>query len=344
MPITDVIAGHRYQTALAKQSAAGTAATVAEFAIPAYGGIVSPMENRTPFEILDGSAYSSGEFKDKAWSSGSVQFQSFPDSIGRLLTAHLGSDTMTGAGADKTHTIVFNGAPQWLTVWGQRPLTGTSVEWDRYMDSFIKSIELQYVAGSLFRAECEFLSRIGTVNVTAPTITTSNVLDAAGPYHTWAGADIKMDLATTPATTVVANLQSFTIKMSYDGADLLQTQNLTADFRDLQKWKVEMSGDFIVSDWAAYKNTFFGSATASNVDQSAVVTVGSLDVLVKTGPTVDALKSVQVKIPAITLSLEAPSPNVSGEGLKASMTGKLAKPASGAPVTAIVLNQVTPAY
>lgn len=342
-PISDLIQGHKFQTGIAKQSAAGTPATVAEFAIPAYGGAMKPQESRTPFEVIDGNAYRPGQYKDKAWVGGTVTFQSFPDSLGRLVTAHMGSDTVTGT-TNFTHTIVSNNAPQWLTLWTQRPLVGASTEWDKYEDCFMKSIELQYSAGQLFRVQCEVLGRLGTTTVTAPTITTTNILDSVGPYHTWAGATILLDLDATPAATALGNLQNFVIHMGYDGADVVQTQNLTADFRDIGLWTVTMSADFVMSDWAAFKATYFGSKTASNAAQSATVLAGALDFTIQTSPTVDANKIVQIKMPAVDFSLDAPDPDVSGKGLKTTLTGVLQKPTSGAPMTVLVKNLVSAAY
>src|SRR5438309_2292841 len=79
-----------------------------------------------------------------------------------LVTAALGSDAITGAGDPYTHTITSNNSPQWLGLWTKRPLTGASVEWDKFDDCFIKGITIQYAAGKLLQVQCDFLGRLAT--------------------------------------------------------------------------------------------------------------------------------------------------------------------------------------
>jgi hypothetical protein len=338
--VADVIQGHKFLNAFAKQSVEGTAVTTMEYAVPAYSDIVKPNEDRTPFEVMDGNAYRTGQFKSRADAGGTVELASFPDSIGRLLTAHLGSDTVTGT-TNLTHTIVFNNTPQWLTWFTQRPLTGASVEWDKFTDCLVKTVELRYVAGQLFRVYVEILGKKATGNVSAPTITTTNVLTSAAKKHTWAGATLKLDVDATPAVTAINNLKSFVIHMGYDNASLEQTENLTPDFRDLGVWNLSMSADFLVQDWAAYKATYFGSKTASNADSSPLVIAGALDFTIPTDPT-DANSTLQVLMPAVDFSLEAPAGDVSGKGLVVSLAGVTEQNAT--PITCKVKNQVAAAY
>jgi hypothetical protein len=339
----DVIQGHRYSVAVAKQSAQGTPATVADYTIPASAIDLLPRETREDFESLDGNAYNPGQFKSRADGSGSIDFFSFPDSIGRLVTASLGSDTVTGGSDPWTHTMVSNNTPQWLTIWVNRPLAGASNEWDRYADCLIRAVDLQWASGKLLMTHCEILAMKARTKATAPTGGVTNVLNATANKYIWSAPTLKMDFAATPAVTPIDNLTSFVLHFGYDNASFEQTDQLTPSYRDLGRWNVSLSADFLIQDWAAYYATNFGAlAPAANTDQSQLVLSGSLDFLIGTDP-VNANRTLQAQVPAMEFSITPPPPDPSGKGLRASLTGKLEKPASGQPLTIIAKNAVSAA-
>jgi hypothetical protein len=342
----DVLAGHRFATAFGVQSAEGTAVANPEYQVPVYGGALRPHENRTPFQVADGATYDPGEYKSMAWGEGSIDFAAFTDSVGRLFKAHLGSDTKTGAGDPWTHTMISNNTPEWLTFWTQRPLAGASVEWDRFVDCLVKTVEVQYVSGQLLRIHADVLSKVPRTKATTPVPVVTNVLDSATNKFTWAAPTMKLDLDATPATTTLnpSNFQSFTIHMGYDSAAFQQTDQLTPGFRDLGRWTVSMSGTYLLQNWDAYYATFFGAkAPAANTDVSATVVRGSLDFLLGTDP-VNANRTLQIQIPEILFSVDSPDPDVSGAGIKLDISGKLQRPASGQPLTVILKNGIATAY
>jgi hypothetical protein len=341
----DVLQGHRHKVALAKQSAEGTAATTAEYQIPIYGGLLLPVEERTDYEVAQGDAYRPGQFKSKAWGEGTIEFATFPQSIGRLLTGHFGLDTVSGAGDPRTHTITFNNAPHWNTLWVARPLTASTHEWDRFIDCLFRSVEIQYVSGQLLRARVDLLSKKARVKVSAPTITTTEVLDSAAQRYTWASPTLKLDLDATPAVTTITNIASFTLHFGFDGGTYEQTTELNPDYRDLGLWVVSMSAEILVQNWNEYYVAFFGSeAPSADTDQSGIVVRGAADLTLNIGPPTDANRLLQFQLPAMEFSITAPEPDISGKGLRATLTGRLQKPPSGEPVTAVLKNALSASY
>src|SRR5262245_2572832 len=315
----DVLQGHRFQIAIAKQTAEGTAASTAEYAIPGSALDLLPREERVDYESLDGNAFNPGQYKSRSDVSGSVDLFSMPASLGRLITSALGQDTVTGGSDPFTHTMVSNNAPLWNTIWINRPLAGGSSEWDKYTDCLIKSVDLQYTSGRLLVAHLEVLGKKSTVKATAPTITTTEVLNAATPKHTWAAPTLKLDLNATPATTAITNLASFVLHFGYDDATFEQTDSLTPSYRDLGRWPVSLSADFIMQDWNAVYTTFYGALSpGANTDVSITVLAGALDFTIGTDP-VNTNRTLQIQVPAMEFAIEYPTPDPAGKGLRSSL-------------------------
>lgn len=339
----DVLQGHRFKFAIAKQTAEGSAASTAEYAIPGASLDFLPREERVDYESLDGNAYNPGQYKSRSDASGVVELFSIPGSLGRLVTAHLGQDTVTGT-TNFTHTIISNNSPHWNTCWLNIPLAGGSSEWLKMVDTLVKSIDFQYTAGRLMTVRADLLAKKAVVKATAPTITTTEELNATTNKHTWAAPTLKLDLATTPASTSITNLASFVIHLGYDNATFEQTDQLTPTFRDLGRWTASFSAEFLLSDWTGLYTTFYGAAApGANTDPSITVLSGSLDFTVGTDP-VNANRTLQIQMPAVEFAFTAPTPDRSGKGLRSTVTGSLEKPASGEPVTVIVKNGVSADY
>lgn len=339
-----VIPGDKFRIALAKQSTGqGQVLTTAEYEVPFETGLIGPMETREMFPAL-GAAYQKGQYKTKTWTEGDITFFGFPDSIGRLLVAHMGTDAITGAGDPWTHTITFDNTFDFLNLFVARPLANGTVEWDRYLDTVIRSLDINWAGGELLRVVAGVIGQESTVAISAPTITTTNLLSEAGPYYTFADTVELLDLDATPAVTSTHALQTVDVHMGYDSMELIQTDLLKPSFVDLKKWNVGLSGSFLMADWAMFKSTFYGSKTASNTAQSATVVKGSIDLTIQVGPAALSTRTLQIKMPAVDFSIESPQPNSDGAGLVASFTGALGDPGGSAPITCILKNAVNVAY
>lgn len=339
-----VIPGHQFKFGLSKQSAEGTPATAVDYQIPVYSAGFKELQGRTPYEVADGGAYRSGQFIDSASMNGPIEWAAFPDSIGRLLTAHMGSDTITGAGDPYTHTIVSNNIPQWCTGWIGRPLTGATTEWTKATDLTVKSVDIVHQVKQMLHVSTELMAKTGMVKATAPTITVANSLTSAAEKFTFVNPTLKLDLNATPATTTITNLQSFTIHMGYESADHLWTTQITPSFRDLKLWTLSFSASFIMQDWNALYTTFYGAlAPSANTPLSNLVVSGALDFTIAVDP-VNANHTLQVTCPNMDFSIDAPDVNIDGSGIIVTLTGVTERPASAQPVTAVLKNAVSTAF
>jgi hypothetical protein len=342
----NVIQGHTFLVAFSKQSAAGTPATTYEFIVPIYGGLPKPAQDVQDFEVADGDPFRPGRYKQRGWAAGQIEFAAFPDSAARLINAHLGADAKTGSSDPWTHVLTRN-VPQWMTFWVRRTLPDGSFKWDRYDDALVKSVEISSGNGDMLRCTSEILAVNATTDVSAPSAASSpfgvtNVLDSTGPWYTWLGGTLKLDVSATPATTQVHNLENWTFHMGYDDAELVWTDQLVASFRDLGQWKVGLSGDFILQDYSFLNAVYYGSASPSaNTAIQQSIPQGSADFTIAVGPTANADRTLRIQAPALNFDSEYPDVDVSGKGLRASLTASLTKPASGEPVTVTMKNAIS---
>ncbi len=336
--------GHKFEIAVAKQTAEGTPATTADYSIPVFSGIMNPGEERAQHDATGPEAYRPGSFKKRADAGGSPVFGCFPNSLGRLAFGHLGSDTVTGSVDPWTHTMIRADNMPWETIWAKRPKVDGTFQWDRFEDAFFKSLEWQWATGMPLRVATEILAKKGRVDVAAPTVTTTNKYDNAEKWHHSIASTLKLDLDTTPAATQIRNVQSFTLRAAYADATLEQTDELHPRFRDLGLWSTGFSADVLLEDYAAYKATFFGSKTATDVPQSGTILVGAIDFTIDVGPAADANRTLQFLLPAQEFFLTPPEVDPSGKGLRATLTAALAKPASGEPFTLKLKNALSAAY
>lgn len=345
MAVTQVIPSNQYKFSLGKQTAFGSAVANPDYQIPVYDADIGPAEERSDLELIEGQAFLPGQYKTKAWFEGDVTWASHPDSNGRLLAAHYGtsSDTVSGT-TPKIHTYARKDAPAPHTMWVGRPVAGGTFEYDKGIDVIATELAFQYENGQLFKIGSHLMGASTLGVATAPTPTNVIFIPTAGLFgHTFARAALKLDLATTPATTSITTFQSFTVTSSYN-AEYIATQNLNPEFYSQGLWSLSMEATFIVKDWQAYNTTFFGSASPSaNTAQSSSAVAGSFDALIDHEPT-DANKTLQIKIPYMQFSLSRPTPNADASGLTASLTGVLSQPASGEPITVIQNNAVAASY
>lgn len=342
MGATAISSKHRF--CIAKQTAEESVAANAEFQIPIYSGIINPVEARGEHEATDTLDYRRGDYKQSAAVEGSVVVPSLPSSIGRLVQAHLGTDTISGAADPYLHTITKAATPPWVTAWVARPTVAGGYEWDRFEDCFIKALEFQIANGMVVKAQAEFLGKKAKTNVSAPTITTTEVLDSTGPWHHMAGATLDLDLDATPGASQVRNIQSGTIRFGYEQATLLQTDELTPRYRDLGLWSLGCSLDTVHENYEAYRATYFGSKSAADAYASQTVVRGALDFTFPVGAVANADRTLQIQLPSLQFSLTPAAVDVSGASVKAQLTAKLQHPGSGEPATVLVKNATSTAY
>lgn len=336
--------GHNWKFQFAKQDAEGTAETTADYQVPSFGGTILPVQQTQQYEVADGNPYRPGLFKLEGHVEGSPILPSFPDSGGMLSYLHLGTDTITGAADPWTHDLTRAATQPWATFWVHKPEPAGTYDIDQWFDCRVKAVEIQGEQGQPIRLASEILGKRASNDASAPTVTTTNVLDGTEKHHSMVGAVLDLDLDTTPAATQIRNVTSFTVRMDYPNLTFLQTDEFRPRYVDQGLWEVSFSADLILEDYASYKNTFFGSKTATGQDLSQTFPAGALDFTLTTAPTADANRTLQIQIPAMYFTATPPEPDISGAGLRVSLAGTLKQPAAGEPITVTYLNDVSVAY
>lgn len=353
MTTADIIPGHIFACYFAKQSAAGTPATTYDFSVPLYGGLPRPMQDIQDFEVADGDPFRPGRYKQRMWGEGSIEFGAFPDSAARLINAHLGADAKTGSADPWTHTLTRS-TPQWMTFWVRRTLVDGSFKYDRYDDCIVKVIEISAGAGRPLKLMADILAVNVTTFVSAPSATASplgvtNVLDEDDPWYSWVGTTLKVNFTGTPATAAVHNFEDWTFHMGYDDAELVWTDSLAASFRDIGQWKLGITGSFILQDYNLWNSVFFGAtAPSANTAMDQSIPQGAIDftIPIQSGATLPGGivandRTMNIVANYMNFTMDSPEVDVSGKGLRGSLTSTLTKPASGEPVTIKIKNALS---
>jgi hypothetical protein len=349
MAVVPVLVSNKFTYAAAKQSAWGTAAANPDYQIPFYNGSnVAPTQERSPLELINGQSYLPGEYVTGAGAGGVANFAAHPDSNGRIFAAHFGtsSDTMTGAGDPRTHTFARKDTPLPHTFWVGAPLTSATTQYDRLEDCICTQVQLIYTAGQFLQIGSTWLAARGVGNATTPTPTTTIQIPSAGNFgHTWARAVLKIDPATTPATTAITYLTDFTITSAYPDAQFVKTQNVTGDFYSQGLYALDFTATGLMQNRDFHNLTFYGTASpGANAAMTTLAVAGSLDFLIDQEPT-NTNRTLQVQIPYIQFSIDgAAEPSADAGPLTVSIKGKLNIPTSGEPITVIQKTAIATAY
>lgn len=331
----------RYRFALGKQASEGTAQGTPAFEYSLASGALMPEQDEKEYEATDVDDLPLGYYKSSA--RGMTDVTVFPDvdAIGLPWVLHLGSDSVSGA-SDYTHTITRSYTKGFVTPYGMRPeAPGGTDRWERQVDGFVKAIEVTATKGEPLMHKLEIISKEHQFHKSAPTPTTNARLGVSGTdILTMNRAVLKLDLNSTPASTTVRNIENVAIRSEYPNAEWIQTDELTPRYLDLGIYRCGISGEMVMESYAAYAQTFFGSATvSSDMTQSEVVVTGSLDFTFNIIPTTSATKSLQIQLPAMRFTVSPPEPSPGGEAVRFSITGAIQKPTSGEAVTVVLKNQ-----
>jgi hypothetical protein len=351
VPVVPVLVSNKFTYAVGKNPGAawGTPAANPDYQIPVYNGTnVAPTQDRSDLELINGQAFLPGEYITKAGGGGLANFAAHPTSNGRIFAAHFGaaSDTITGAGDPYTHTFARKDTPYPHTFWVGAPLSSSTTQYDRLEDCVCTQVQIIYSNGQFLQIGSTWLAARAVGNATTPTPTTTIAIPSAGVFgHTWARATLKIDPATTPATTAVTYLTDFTITSAYPNASFETTQNVTGDFYSAGLYSLEFTATGLMQNRDFHNLMFYGSVTpGANAAMTTVAVSGALDFLIDQEPT-SANRTLQIQIPYIQFSIDgAAEPSASADPLTVALKGKLSLPASGEPITVIAKSSVATAY
>ena len=349
MTVAPVLVGNKFTYGLGKQTAFGSAAANPDYQIPVYDGTdLGPTQERADLELINGQAYLPGEYITSAGGGGKVIFAAHPDSNSRIFAAHFGtsSDTVTGAGDPRSHTFARKDTPLPHTFWIGAPLTSSTTQYDKLVDAICNRCAIVYSAGKFLQLDTDWIAASSLGNATTPTPGTTIAIPSAGVFgHTWARAVLKIDPATTPATTTITYLSDFTITSEYADAKFITTENLTGDFYSQGLWSLTMTATGIMQNRDFHNLTYYGSASpGANSALSTSAVSGALDFTIDQEPT-SANRTLQIQIPYIQFSIDGrATPSANADPVQVTLKGKLSLPASGEPITIVQKTSVSTSY
>ena len=325
------------QAGIAKQSAEGTGATNPTYAHPVYAGLPGPAQATTRFNVTDVDNQYPGLVKTDAHWEADIVVPGFPASAGAYIVGLLPTDTKTGASDPYTHTFTPVGNDYFQTLFARRP----GDLYEKFVDGLIAELRMEMSADEPLKLGLRALGKTVTVLGSAYTPVTVEKYTATGEYFTPLGGTLKLDVATTPATTTVTNIVGGTIRIARQ-TDLVNTcENLTPGLISRGRMEVGVALDTVWQNFDAYRATFFGSTSGTTL--SSTIVMGSIDFTFACNG--NSNHSLQVKVPNVALLVpEPPQPDPSGAPFKVAIDGVAVQPAAGSIVEVVLKNAVSTAY
>lgn len=130
-----------FQYEMAAQAAKGSVAATPEFFLKAVGGSLSPKRTTGQTMTGDGNVFSSGfEYVDTMEAGGTLEVAAQPLSLGALVNAIFGVDTLSGMADPYTHKLTPNqssGGTDWYTFWKR-----VDDYWELYPDCKVSELTI----------------------------------------------------------------------------------------------------------------------------------------------------------------------------------------------------------
>lgn len=305
-------------------------------------GGLDPQSDEKDFETSDAQDVVEDFYFAKRWLTGDPQVLVDVDSIGSLYKAHLGADTPTGAGP-YTHAITKS-TPLWTTFMEMKPgVAGGTDYWIEADDVWIRAIEVEAMAGEPLNARLDLLGKKDKFNMATPPVPGRDMrlatTPSAGSIATMIGSTLKLDLATTPATTAIHNIERATIRSEYSG-DLIQTDEINPSYRFLGRFALGVTAEMIMTavEFQLLASTFYNTTTITTdmligANPANPITGAGLLTFNTIGAT--ASRSVAFTMPAMRWTATFPKVQPSGDAVRVTMTGKTKYNANPLTVTAI---------
>lgn len=313
---------------IGRQTTEGTA-VAPTICFATTGSLVSPGQSTEVVPVARGVLSPTVRAKTMHKVEGEIEMLATPKAIGYLLHSVMGGVT-SGAGI---HTFVFGDTQNFHTIHSR---LGTGNDDFRCVDSAVSELEFTWEAGKELKVKASIKGKVGekTSGVTFTPVETED-------FHLrYTGATMKVDLATTPATTQVRNIKKGSIKIIRN-LELILTDELSARFVQPQERNIEVSWTETFENSNTMRNAWFGGITGTGLASAGALypVYGSLDFLF----TRDATESkLQFQAPRMNFDVQAfPKAKPNGEHLELEVVGAAVLPTSGEMFTSILTNTHT---
>lgn len=217
--------------------------------------------------------------------------------LGPLIKGILSSESVSGS---YRHTFIPDTTDRWLTLFGQRP----GGLYEKFWDGQIESITLGFESGEPLDLGIVAMGKASSILGSAYTPGTTVQTGAADDWLTYVGAEVKLDIDSTPATTITPYIESGSIQVSRASSLIPSADGSIPIGIRRGPFNIKVSLEATWDSWDAYRATFYGSTAGSA--QSTTLVTGSL--ILKTTSRFTATRELTVKIPELLLLAEPVQP------------------------------------
>lgn len=322
-----------FSLGFAKQTAKGTAAATAVFAVPLMGGNLGPNRTVNDIEETTTTRLRAQSYASMVAVEGEPEYAVRLPSLGLLLYGAMGAKAVTGAADPYTHTFTLSNAQPWFTFFRQ----AADLVYERFVD--VKTnLTLTSEAGQPVKATFS-LSGITSSSLTVTTHTTAmaSVITDNGDalmHYDGAGAFLFETVAVSSIERIVVSINNnYTIQQG----DSLAGYDVSEGMRDIT---IETTQS--ITDAALYNRFHYGSAAPAT---GTAVNANTLE-LASSG--IDFKWTQDASAPARSLRITATKlqvteiggwePGTGNDPYKQTTTYRVYQPASGSGLTAVLIN------
>ena len=309
--------------------AKGVPATSSTRLIPFSGGNVSVTRETANFAETDSSRDQGTSYTVRSGVEGNPEAYVRDSYIHILLAGALGSDAVTGATPNKTHTITPANSLPYHTMWRMQ----SDVLWEKFDDCMISELSIKGDAGAPLTATASVMGLVPTRLTTNPvtswaalTPAVTAAITSDSPY-TYNNATVSLGGA------AVSTVKSFELQIN-NNVKVQQTDSVTPYDVVPGQREVTLSFDLLFENIDEYNLFNYGSTSGTAI--SSEITTRAAE-FTFAGASVN--NSIKFNIPRLAYEAFPVEPNAGGDPITVSVRAQ-AQRGSSSIITAEVKNQV----
>lgn len=315
----------------ARQTAKGSVATTPTYEIPMGGGHASPNREIGALPWTNDSQDPLGHYV--SFIGGVVQLSGLPMlpvSSVALWNAILGTVTTTGAGP-YSHDVTPNDELDWWTVFYAEP-----------SGDFVTVPDVKFSDATLNGSAGQPLTFDLNGEGGAPTYSdakwgSATLVEGVDPFFSFIKSTLKIDAATTPASTTVTNIPSFSLTVNRN-TESIQTNDISASERIENQREIAVEIPDLVLSSNDFRRTII-TGSSSGTAMSSQVAYGALEfTFIGSDGAAAATRSLKVALPRLLWATEPIEADPSGGTVRFALRGEASKPAAGVSITTTIKN------
>jgi len=323
-------------------SAPATAATKAPFS----GGGIMPTRETANLSETDSSRDMGLTYLVRTGAEGTIEAYARDSYAHVLLTAGIGTDTVSGTNPNFTHTITPSSGLPYFTFWRNQD----NVLYEQFTDCQVSELTVKGEAGAPLTISASIMGLTPSRSATEPTNTSSVSVDTSAVYNfndlSGTGASVAFGGTASTTTGQVTGgtasrlVRSFELSVN-NNVNIQQTDSIVPYDLVAAQREVNLSFDIVLENLNDYNSFFYGSATGT----TASTTIFTTPMVFTFGKSTN--NSIAFHLPSVAYEAFPVEPNPNGDPIVVSVRAQAQRfySTTGAalPVTAIVKNQVSTA-